>query len=70
MTTIKSSVSGTVVKILVQPGEQINEGDEILIIESMKMEIPLESEEGGEVLELLVAEGDAVTEDQDLIKLK
>lgn len=70
MTTIKSSVSGTVVKILVQPGEQINEGDEILIIESMKMEIPLESEEGGEVLELLVAEGDAVTEEQDLIKLK
>ena len=70
MTTIKSSVSGTVVKILVQPGEQINEGDEILIIESMKMEIPLESEDEGEVLELLVVEGDAVTEDQDLIKLK
>ena len=70
MTTIKSSVSGTVVKILVQPGDQINEGDEILIIESMKMEIPLESEDEGEVLELLVVEGDAVTEDQDLIKLK
>lgn len=70
MTTIKSSVSGTVVKILVQPGDQINEGDEILIIESMKMEIPLESEEEGVVLELLVAEGDAVTEDQDLVKLK
>lgn len=63
---IKSQVTGTVWKIEHQAGASLTEGDTILIIESMKMEIPLDAPAGGMLRELLVGEGDAVTEGQVL----
>jgi len=53
-------------KVLVSEGDHVDEGDTLVILESMKMEIPLLSEEGGTVTKLHVAEGDVVQED-DLI---
>jgi biotin carboxyl carrier protein len=53
-------------KVLVSEGDHVGEGDTLVILESMKMEIPLLSEESGTVTKLHVAEGDVVQED-DLI---
>lgn len=59
---LKSEVSGSVWKIEKQIGDAIESGDTIMIIESMKMEIPVISEEGGSLSQILVKEGDAINE--------
>lgn len=61
---VRSDVTGSVWKLLKQPGERVAAGDEIMLIESMKMEIPVIAEEDGTLAELLVAETDAVQEGQ------
>lgn len=63
---IKADATGTVWKIEKAVGEQIQEGDEIMILESMKMEIPAIAEESGKLVEISVAETDFVTEGQVL----
>ena len=63
---LKSLVTGKVWKIERQVGDRAEEGDAVLILESMKMEIPIEAPANGVVQELLVAEGDSVTEGQVL----
>ena len=60
----KTEVTGSVWKIVAEVGQKIAPGDTIMIIESMKMEIPVVSEEGGIVRKLLVEEKAAVTEGQ------
>jgi acetyl-CoA carboxylase biotin carboxyl carrier protein len=59
---IKSEVTGSVWKIEKQVGDTIASGDTIMLIESMKMEIPVISEDAGTLAEIRVKEGDAVTE--------
>ena len=59
-----AEVSGTVWKLLVVVGQHVNEGDELILIESMKMEIPVITEDGGVVQEILVKEKDPVAEGQ------
>jgi biotin carboxyl carrier protein len=59
---IKSEVTGAVWKIEKQVGDAIAEGDTIMIIESMKMEIPVICEDAGTLAEIRVKEGDAVNE--------
>ena len=49
-------------KIVVAQGDEVAEGDTLVILESMKMEIPVITEQGGRVVELKVAEGDVVQE--------
>ncbi len=49
-------------KVLVSQGDRVEAGDTICILESMKMEIPVEADAAGEVLEIRVAEGDTVQE--------
>ena len=61
-TPVKSPVVGTVWKIQVAEGDAVAEGDEIMILESMKMEIPVEAEASGTVVSLAVAEADQVAE--------
>ena len=63
---IESQVTGTVWKVERQAGASLAEGETILIIESMKMEIPVDAPAAGVLHELLVAEGDPVTEGQVL----
>ncbi|WP_437282600.1 acetyl-CoA carboxylase biotin carboxyl carrier protein subunit [Sorangium sp. So ce375] len=66
---IKAHITGTVWKIEVKPGDRVEEGTVVVILESMKMEMPVEAEEEGMVEEILVTEGAAVTEGAPLIKL-
>ena len=63
---IESLVTGTVWKLERQTGDSVNEGDTLLIIESMKMEIPIDAPAAGKLQQLLVAEGESVTEGQVL----
>ncbi|MCA0969009.1 acetyl-CoA carboxylase biotin carboxyl carrier protein subunit [Halobacillus litoralis] len=62
MTEVKASMAGSVWKLVAAQGDQINEGDDVAILESMKMEIPIPSESSGTVKEIKVEEGDFVNE--------
>jgi len=61
---IFSEITGKVWKIASAPGDKLAEDDPILIIESMKMEIPVSAPTSCTIVEILVAEGDTVTEGQ------
>jgi len=61
---IQSEVTGTVWKIEMKPGDDIADGDIIMILESMKMEIPVISTEDGKLTEILVKEEEPVSEGQ------
>ncbi len=61
---IKSEITGTVWQLKAKPGDQVESGDVLIVIESMKMEIPVITEDGGTVREILVQEKDAVSEGQ------
>lgn len=64
MNTLHTEVTGTVWKIEANVGTRVSEGDTVVVVESMKMEIPVCSPCDGVVQQIHVAEGDAVTEDQ------
>lgn len=64
---VKSEVGGSVWKIEVTVGQTVVEGDTLLIVESMKMEIPLTAPVSGTVQEIRVTESDMVDEDQVLL---
>jgi acetyl-CoA carboxylase biotin carboxyl carrier protein len=66
---VKSEIAGSVWKIETKVGQTVAEGEVLMILESMKMEIPVEAPAGGVVAEILVAEGQAITEDQPLAAL-
>lgn len=61
---VESEVTGNVWKILLEAGASVTEGDVIMILESMKMEIPVEAPVDGTVAEVCVAVEDQVEEDQ------
>lgn len=63
---ICAEVTGTVWKILAQPGDVLEADGAVLVLESMKMEIAATAPEGGRVVSILVAEGEAVSEGQEL----
>lgn len=66
---IKSEVAGTVWKVQLAAGAEVRQDETILIIESMKMEIPVESSKAGRVVEVLVKEGDVVAEGEVLVTI-
>ena len=68
--TIASEVAGSVWKILAKEGDTLQEDDTLLILESMKMEIPALAPSTGRVVQLLVAEGEPVREGQALAVLE
>ena len=61
---IKSEITGTVWKIQSRPGDAVESGDTLIVVESMKMEIPVITEDAGTVKEILVKEKDPVAEGQ------
>jgi len=63
---VESEVQGNVWKVEVAVGDRVSEGDVLIILESMKMEIPVESPAAGTVVELRVQPEDAVDEEQVL----
>ncbi|HEX6017632.1 MAG TPA: biotin/lipoyl-binding carrier protein [Burkholderiaceae bacterium] len=68
--TIRSEVTGTVWKIVAGVGDAVAADQELLILESMKMEIPTTASVAGTVQRILVAEGDVVEEGQDLMVIE
>ncbi|MFK7963904.1 MAG: acetyl-CoA carboxylase biotin carboxyl carrier protein subunit [Burkholderiaceae bacterium] len=66
---IKTEVAGTIWTIDSPPGTTVGEGDSIVTVESMKMEIPVETPQAGTVAEVLVAAGEAVEEGQIVARL-
>jgi acetyl-CoA carboxylase biotin carboxyl carrier protein len=66
---IKAHITGTVWKIEVKVGDAVQEGTVVAILESMKMEMPVESELDGTVGRILCSEGQAVTEGEPLVEL-
>ena len=67
--TVPAPLTGNIWKITITETTAVTEGDTILIMESMKMEIPVEAGRDGVVVKLLVQEGQAVTEGQPLALL-
>jgi acetyl-CoA carboxylase biotin carboxyl carrier protein len=62
--TVEADISGTVVRIECQIGVSLGAGDTLIVVESMKMEIPVSAPEEAKVLSILVAVGDTITEGQ------
>lgn len=61
---VKAEVTGKVWKVLTPVGNRIESDDTVMVVESMKMEIPVIAEQGGQIVELMVGEGDAVEDGQ------
>ncbi|MBO0959219.1 acetyl-CoA carboxylase biotin carboxyl carrier protein subunit [Neobacillus sp. MM2021_6] len=70
MKEITASMAGTVLNIFAQVGDQVNTGQEVLMLESMKMEIPIESAVEGLVQKVNVSIGDFVNEGDVLLVLE
>ena len=64
MAEVRAEMVANVWKVLVSEGDHVDDGDTLVILESMKMEIPILAEEIGTVTKLHVAEGDVVQEDE------
>lgn len=69
MATVKASMAGTVWKILVAEGDRVTAGQDVAILESMKMEIPIAAEEDGTVTKIIANEGDFINVDDDLVEI-
>ena len=70
MPKVEAHITGTVWKIEVEVGDNVEEGDTVVILESMKMEMPVEAEDPGVVREILVSEGESVSEGDTLVVLE
>jgi acetyl-CoA carboxylase biotin carboxyl carrier protein len=67
---VEAHITGTVWKIEVDIGDSVQEGDTVVILESMKMEMPVEAEDPGVVKEILCEEGQSVSEGDPLVVLE
>jgi acetyl-CoA carboxylase biotin carboxyl carrier protein len=67
---IEAHITGTVWKVEVSVGDEVDEGDTVVILESMKMEMPVEAEDPGTVSEVRCAEGQSVQEGDVLVVLE
>ncbi|PFJ13134.1 acetyl-CoA carboxylase biotin carboxyl carrier protein subunit [Bacillus cereus] len=70
MTKVYASMAGNVWKIVVGVGDIVEEEQDVVILESMKMEIPIVSEEAGTVMKINVQEGDFVDEGDVLLEIE
>ena len=66
---VRSPGVGKVIEILVTPGAQVSAGDEVIVIESMKVEIPVTAPHAGRVGQIVVAPGDQVQADDLLLTI-
>jgi len=68
--TVEAHITGIVWKIEVEVGDSVEEGDTVVILESMKMEMPVEAEDDGKVAEIKCEEGQSVSEGDVLVVLE
>lgn len=69
MAKIKSEMAGTVLEIKVKVGDTVTKGQEVAVVESMKMEVPLQADVAGKVSKILKNAGDFLNEGEILIEL-
>ena len=67
--TVNAHITGTVWKINVKVGDAVAEGDTVAILESMKMEMPVESPEAGKVSAIIAKEGASIEEGAPILEL-
>ena len=65
---LSTEVAGTVWKIVCEEGQQFSSEDDLIILESMKMEIPIKLDLKGTIVKILVNEGDLIEEEQKLLE--
>ena len=70
MSDVEAHITGTVWKIEVAVGDAVSEGDTVVVLESMKMEMPVEAEDEGTVARIACEEGQAVNEGDTLVVLE
>jgi len=63
-------MAGTIWKIVKGPGDAVDYGDTVAILESMKMEIPVEADNSGVIAQFLVKEGDVVDDGTPIVELE
>lgn len=69
-TKVEFETAGSVWKLHVKEGDQVEEGQELLIMEVMKMEVPYEAPVSGTIAKLHIAEGDVVEEEQLALEIE
>ncbi|ALC86156.1 MULTISPECIES: acetyl-CoA carboxylase biotin carboxyl carrier protein subunit [Bacillaceae] len=67
MKNLESTMAGTVFTVNVEVGEEVSAGQVVMVLESMKMEIPIEAEVAGKVASINAKEGDFVNEGDVLV---
>jgi acetyl-CoA carboxylase biotin carboxyl carrier protein len=67
---VKAHITGVVFQIAARPGDRVQAGDPVIVLESMKMEIPVEAPRAGVVGEILVQEGQTVQEGDVVARLE
>lgn len=70
MKQINAMMAGTVVEVLVAVGDDVSSGQDVVLIESMKMQLPVTSEVEGKVTEVKVAAGDFINEGDVIVVLE
>ena len=69
MITLNAPLAGNIFKLMVRAGDEVQEGDVVLIMEAMKMETEVRATHSGQVAELLVSEGDSVSAGDAIMSL-
>lgn len=70
MAQITASMAGTVLNVHVAVGDNVAAGQDVVTLESMKMEVPMAAEQGGKVAKVLVSAGDFVNEGDALLEIE
>lgn len=69
MTMVRSEGAGSVIEVVVEPGDRVTDGDEVVVVESMKMEIPIVAPVAGTVSEVHVAIGNSIQENEVIVTI-
>ncbi|WP_418166337.1 biotin/lipoyl-containing protein, partial [Alistipes ihumii] len=67
---VTSPMPGRILKVLVAPGDTVSKGQDVVILEAMKMENSIMSDYAGTVKQVLVAEGETVAVDSQLVEIE
>lgn len=70
MSDVTAPMAGKVIDVKVAVGDTVNEDDELIILEAMKMEMPVVATESGQVKEIKCGKGDAVAADDVLVVIE
>lgn len=70
MKQVTANMAGTVIQVLVQAGDQVSDGQDVIVLESMKMEVPVQAQAAGKVVEVKVNIGDFVNDGDVIIELE